>query len=336
MTESLPIKSLSELEHQEQGSCFVLLAGKEKSKTRDGKPFYRATFRDQTRSAVAMIWSDSPWFDPCESQWQPGEFFKTDCQFSDTQYGPQINLKSIRPVNDADAEEGFQPQDFYLSSRFNPEAMFTELLQIVEETIDPGPLNDLVTGLLTENAEMIQKIPAARRNHHAYNGGFIEHVLSVTKTARYLAEKFSEYYRGMHPPLSQELVIAGAILHDIGKLIELDYQPQGATYSSKGQLVGHILLGRDIVRDYAQKLTDFPPETLLRLEHIIVSHQNLPEWGSPIAPHTPEALLVHYADDIDAKFHMMATALEADPESDEPFTPRDNPMRRAIFRGNLD
>ena len=67
--------------------------------------------------------------------------------------------------------------------------------------------------------------------------------------------------------------------------------------------------------------------------HIIIAHQNLPEWGSPIAPHTPEALLVHYADDTDAKFHMMATALETDPPEDEEFTPRDNAMRRQIFRG---
>jgi 3'-5' exoribonuclease len=87
------------------------------------------------------------------------------------------------------------------------------------------------------------------------------------------------------------------------------------------------------VRDKAVQLGDIDPELLLRLEHIIVSHQNLPEWGSPIAPHTPEALLVHYADEIDAKFHMLAMALETGPVGDEEFTPRDNALRRPVFRG---
>jgi len=167
MTDTLPVKSLSALEHQELGNCFVLLAGKEKAKTRDGKPFYRAIFRDQSRSAVAMIWSDSPWFDACESQWKTGDFYKTQCQFSETQYGSQIDIKTIRPVNEADRDSGFQPENFYQTSRFNPDSMFTELIQIVEETIQTGPLKELVTGLLTENAEAIRKKPAAQRNHHA-------------------------------------------------------------------------------------------------------------------------------------------------------------------------
>jgi len=88
-----------------------------------------------------------------------------------------------------------------------------------------------------------------------------------------------------------------------------------------------------MVRDAAKEFETLKPETLLRLEHIIVSHQNLPEWGSPIAPHTPEALLVHYADDIDAKFQMMAGALREAPIADDPFTSRSNPLRRTIFRG---
>ena len=96
----------------------------------------------------------------------------------------------------------------------------------------------------------------------------------------------------------------------------------------------HILLGRDMLREAAADVPELDPELLLRLDHIIVSHQNLPEWGSPIAPHTPEALLVHYADDIDAKFQMVAAAL-TEPAADDAteFTSRNNPLRRAIFRG---
>jgi len=119
----------------------------------------------------------------------------------------------------------------------------------------------------------------------------------------------------------------GALLHDIGKLIELEYRPHGSRYTPAGRLIGHILLGRDLVREHAARIEDLNPETLLRLEHMIVSHQNLPEWGSPIAPHTPEALLVHYADDIDAKFYMMASTLENIPPGNE------DALRRSIFLG---
>src|SRR5690606_29252006 len=117
------------------------------------------------------------------------------------------------------------------------------------------------------------------RNHHAFAGGFLEHVLSVTRTAVYLAEKYDEYYPRLG--LSKDLVVAGAILHDIGKLLELDVQPEGATYTPSGRLVGHILLGRDLVRQKACQIEGFDPEVLLRLEHVIISHQGLPEWGSP-------------------------------------------------------
>jgi 3'-5' exoribonuclease len=199
-----------------------------------------------------------------------------------------------------------------------------------------GPLKQLVQSILDEHSEGVKSYPAASRNHHAYRSGFLEHVLSVTKTAIYLADKYIAYYENMQPPLDKSLVVAGAILHDIGKLIELDMQPHGTIYTAEGTLIGHILLGRDMIRDAVGKIDDFPPETLLRLEHIIVAHQNLPEWGSPVAPHTPEALLVHYADEIDAKYHMFAVALEQPPQAEMEFTPRDNPMRRPIFRGKTD
>jgi len=123
------------------------------------------------------------------------------------------------------------------------------------------------------------------------------------------------------------------VLHDIGKLLELDAQPAGAEYTARGTLVGHVLLGRDLVREKAAELGTIDEETLLRLEHIVLSHQGDPEHGSPVPPHTPEALLVHYADEIDARFQMMARILEQPPHDREEFTGRDNPLRRTIFRG---
>ncbi len=330
------IRKLCEFESGEAGDCFALLCKKEQAETRDGKPYYRCQFRDVKRTVTSMIWNDSTWFEKCESNWKTGEYFKLRCRYSENQYGPQIEIERIRNVTPEDSAEGFDPADFLPRSRFDPETMFSELCEIVTEKIQEEPLKQLVMKILTDNAEQIKQYPAASRNHHAYRSGYLEHVLSVTKTALYLAEKYREYYPTMSPPLSRDLVIAGAVLHDIGKLRELSSQPHGADYTSQGRLIGHILMGRDIVREYAIQIEGLDSETQLRLEHMIVSHQNLPEWGSPISPHTPEALLVHYADDIDAKFQMMATALTEPAVKDQQFTSRQNPLRRAIFRGQAE
>jgi 3'-5' exoribonuclease len=323
---------LSEMQSGQSGDCFVLLVSKTRASTRDGKPYYRAVFRDRGRTATAMIWADGALFADCDQAWEPGRFYKLRCRYTENQYGPQVDIDRIREVTDDDAADGFDPAEFYTSSRFDPERMFGELMEIVETQIDDPGLRQLVAEILTENSDAVRAHPAASRNHHAFRAGFLEHVLSVTRTAVYLADKYRDYYPDMQPPLSKSLVVAGAVLHDIGKLTELVDQPQGATYSPAGRLIGHLLLGRDMVRSKAAEIGNLDPELQLRLEHIIIAHHNVPEFGSPIPPHTPEAMLVYHSDEIDAKFNMMVLAL-ADPAGDQEFTSRDNPLRRQFFRG---
>jgi 3'-5' exoribonuclease len=327
------IYKLSELKPGAQADCFVLLSAKDRATTRDGKPYYRVTFRDAARSAVVMVWSDSPWFEGCDGAWKIGSCYKLRCRYVESSYGAQLELERLRLVEEADRRDGFDETLLVKSTRFDIAAMSSELLSIAQTRIEPEPLRRLVVGILEEHADAIKRAPAAKQNHHAYAGGFLEHVLSVTKNALFFADKYAADYPNMQPPLNKSLVIAGAILHDIGKLIELEFRMDGTRRTAEGELIGHILLGRDMVRELGQKIPDLDRETLLRLEHVIVAHQNLPEWGSPIAPHTPEALLVYFADDVDAKFHMLAGSLEGDFTSDEEFTPRDNALRRSIFRG---
>jgi len=147
--------------------------------------------------------------------------------------------------------------------------------------------------------------------------------------------KYADYYPEMKPPLDKDLVVAGGILHDIGKLREMQERPEGATHTAEGSLIGHILIGRDMVREAAAAL----PETirtgsdkLLRLEHLIITHQGRPEWGSPKPPMTPEALLVHYADDIDAKYQMMVAVLRDD-TNPGPVTSKKNILMQQVYRG---
>jgi len=327
-----PIMPLGTLAPGEQGDCFVLLTARDRGNTRDGKPFFRIGFRDPDRSVTVMIWRDTPWFEQCEQDWQPGTFFKIRCTYFENQYGPQIELERIRPVEPADRDEGFDPGLYFERSRFDVEEMWQELLGIAREKIEDKGLKRLVQTLLKKHEPTLKQMSAAVRNHHAYTGGYLEHVLSVTKTCLYLVEKYQAYYADQNPPLNGDLVVAGAILHDIGKMIELNHQPGHTDYTARGVLIGHILLGRDLVRDAALELGGISEELLLRLEHLILSHQGIPEYGSPVVPHTPEALLVHFADDLDAKYNMLANALKQTSKEEE-FSSRDNPLRRRIFRG---
>lgn len=330
---SSEILCLHEMTPNQSGDLFAVLAAKEQSQTKDGKPYFRVTFRDARRKAASMIWSDHSSFPDCSENWQVGTFYKIRGKYTENSYGPQLDIERIRPVEDADTEQGFNPDDFFETSRYDREEMFEALLSLAQEHITEEPLQHLVLELLTEYAETIKQHAAASRNHHAFMGGYLEHTLSVTRTAVFLADKYCAYYTRMQPPLSKSLVVAGAILHDIGKVQELEFKPEGWEYTPRGRLVGHIFIGRDLVLNKAATIPDINPETVLRLEHIVISHQGLPEWGSPIPPSTPEALLVHYADDIDAKFHELAAQLETDTPPETEFTDYRNPLRRRIFRG---
>lgn len=322
---------LSELKHGQESDFYALLTSKEELTTKDGKPYFRVGFRDAGREVNFPIWNDTTWATACRDQWKVGDFFKLRAQYRETNFGPQLEIRKIRLVNDDDKADGFDPAMCLPASQFDPVEMFDELLELVKIAVDDEPLAAFVQSLLDKHRETLLTMPAAKYNHHAHVGGYLEHVLSVSRTCEYLADKYTELYPDMQPPLRKSLVVAGGILHDIGKIRELEETPTGAEYTSAGSLIGHILQGRDIVREHAAEHA-LDEETLLRLEHIIVSHQRLPEWGSPKPPMTPEALLVHYADDCDAKFQMMLLAL-ADDATEGPFTSGRNALHQRIYRG---
>jgi 3'-5' exoribonuclease len=330
------IVALSELANSEEGDFFALLTEKQTLTTKDGKPYYKVTFRDAQREVSFPIWSDAPLADVCREEWTVGEFYKLRALYRETNYGPQLDIRKIRPVEEADAEEGFSPAMCRPSSRFDIAEMYDDLEKLAEEGIDDQPLRTLVVGLLEDNKQELLNWPAAVRNHHAFAGGYLEHVRNVARHTQLLATEYARLYPDMAPPLDIDVAVAGAILHDIGKLRELRTTPGGAEYTAAGNLIGHILQGRDIVREAAARQAEagepVDQEKLLRLEHIIVSHQRLPEWGSPKPPMTPEALVVHYADDCDAKFQMMLNVLADDP-TPGPVTGRRNVLGQQVYRG---
>jgi len=327
----MEVKTLSTMTPDEIADVFVLIIKKDSLVTRQGKPFYKVTFRDELKEVSVPVWHDSQLWEDCQNRWQVGKYYKVRGSIQQTKFGEQLQIAIIREANEDDFDEGFSPEKYSPRSKFDPEEMYDELLELVKENTTSETLLELTLTILEENAEALLSHPAAKSNHHAFHGGLLEHTLSVTKTAVYLAEKYSTSHPEMQPPLNVGLVVCGAALHDIGKLRELDTDSLETVYSPQGHLIGHLLLGRDIVRETAAKLEDIDPVMLLRLEHLIIAHQRLPEWGSPKEPATPEALLVHYADDIDAKFQIMSEILEKD-TTEEPLTTHQNVLRTALYK----
>jgi 3'-5' exoribonuclease len=328
-----PLLRLHEMPAGQLADFFALLAERSKNATRDGKPYYTCRFRDAHRTASFMVWSDSGFFEACENDWRVGQFYKIRGTYGEhDRYGAQLDVQEIRAVSDGDRSDGFDPAAFVDCSRFNPDAMFAELNGLAKEHIADVPLRRLVQTILERHAGPLKQLPATTRNFYPFPGGLLEHILSVTRSCLQLVEKYATYYPHLKPPLNRDLVVAGAILHDIGRVLELNDDLLNVQPTVPGRLFGHLFLGRDLVRDTARELGDVNPELVAMLEHIVITHLNLPEWGSPKLPLVPECLIIHHADDLDAKMEMYVRCLSKD-KADGPFTDRDPVLGRHLYKG---
>jgi 3'-5' exoribonuclease len=279
-----------------------------------------------------MIWSDGAWFEGCEKDWSEGQFYKIRGTYEEhPTYGPQIDLLNIRAVTEEDKADGFDPLQFVERSRYDVEAMYQELWALTETQINDVPLRRLVLTILNQTKTQLKHVPATQRHFYPFAGGLLEHLLSVTHTCLHLADKYVTCYPDLQPPLNRDLVVAGAILHDIGRTLEFGEDVMNPQPGVPGRLFGHLALGRDLVRDTARELGDVNPELVLMLEHIVMTHLQLPEWGSPRLPLIPECLIVHHADDLDAKLEMYIRCLMRDRESGD-FTARDPVLGRQLLK----
>jgi 3'-5' exoribonuclease len=324
---------LCELATGQAGDFFALLSERTKSTTRDGKPYYLCKFRDARRTASVMVWVDSGRFEECEQAWREGEFYKIRGIFRESQrFGPQLEIQQIRNVQQSDRADGFDPTDLVERSRFDSSAMLNELRTLTQKHIADEPLRRLVLTILDRHAEALKRLPATRDKFYTFAGGLLEHTLAVTSICINLAEIYAARYAELSPPLNRDLVVAGAIVHDIGRVLEFGDEPMSPQPTVPGRLLGHLLLGRDLVRDTAKELADINPELIQLLEHMILTHLALPEWGSPRLPLVPEVLLIHHADDLDAKLEMYVRCLARDKESG-PFTARDPALGKQLLKG---
>ena len=233
---------------------------------------------------------------------------------------PQIRVLRIRPAR----EDEFDWRDMLPASPRDPETMLNEVLAAAKAITNPH-LHALVAHFYTDEAFLnaLQWVPAGRKVHHAYLSGLLEHLtemLAIAPTVLHL-----------YPQIDADLLIAGILLHDIGKVRELTW---GLTidYTNDGRLLGHIVLSDEMITAAIAALPDFPDELALRLRHMLLAHHNRYEWGSPRRPQTLEAIALTKIDDLSAQINRFALLLQQR-ENDEAWTPYDRLLARRLYAG---
>lgn len=327
------ITRLSDLVDGQEATCFAVLVKKTRGITRSNQPFVKCLFRDKRAKVEAPLWSDHALLHESES-WVEGGALRIQVRGRfDLRFGMQADLLAVRPVTEQDARDGYDFDDLVEDGQIPADELFRKLQTLIDSHIDSPPLRQLVETILAEQHDLFMKMPAAQSFHHSYTSGLLEHVWSMTRIGYFLAEHYAKYYDNLDPPINRSIVMAATILHDIGKLRELAYHPVEARYTTEGRLISHIIIGRDMVREAAQRIDGFPKELLLRLEHAILAHHGKREFGAPVLPQTIEALLVSYIDDLDAKMNIAARTLLR-PGNSDGFTDKIYALdNRQLYRG---
>jgi len=329
------LKTLNELRPNQRADFFAQLWKKELRQTREGRPYTKVVFRDAGREVSVSIWEDSPWDSACRDDWQPGGFYKIRGVFAVDSFGGKIKIQKIRPVEEADHQQGFDPLLCQPRSKEPPEDLHEAILELLAAEVAHEGLRQVVEMLYERHRETLLLLPASLRHHHRYAGGYLQHVYSATRLAIRLVDHYRDQHPALYDPPLRDLVIAGCLLHDIGKLRELaDPTQNGGQYTPAGQLLGHLIQGRDMVREVAAEL-ELEGDWLLRLEHLILAHQGSPEHGSPRVPQTVEATLVHLVDQLDGSVFRLLEAFD-EPSGGSPFTTANQRLGQALYRGAVE
>lgn len=271
---------------------YLLIKQSTKGVTTMGKPFMTLILQDKSGSIEAKLWDAG---DEQVQMYPAGAIVQIGGEIQDYRGKMQLRIKQIRPVK---PEEPIQVSDLIQSSETPKEQLFEELQQYLFDITNPA-INRITRQLVKKHEAAFITFPAATKNHHEYASGLIDHVTSMLRLGKSIAD--------LYPTLNRDLLYAGIILHDIGKVIELS-GPISTVYTVKGNLLGHISIMVSEIELVAQEL-ELDCEEVMLLQHMVLSHHGKEEWGSPKKPMIQEAEILHYIDNIDAKMNTLKRAL---------------------------
>jgi 3'-5' exoribonuclease len=308
---------VNELEPNQIVTATFLVHSKEVRQKKTGELYLSVLLGDRTGELDAKMWDN---VSEAIDAFDRDDFVKVKGMIQIFHNRPQLTIHKVRRLQEGEVEFS----DYFPSSKRDPEEMWNELRATVAGLANPH-LKGLLDAMLDDEdiAWRYRRAPAAKQIHHAFLGGLIEHVLSLCALARAIAPHY--------PNVDADLLIAGIVLHDIGKIYELNYE-RGFSYSSEGQLIGHISIGMRMVADKLRGLPDFPPQLRTLVEHMILSHHGQLEFGSPKLPMFVEALMLHYLDDLDSKMECMQSLAEHDRQVEGCFTAYSGALERVVLK----
>lgn len=288
-------KKLLDYEVDDNMELFVLIKAAEVRLAKNGKKFIAFNFADTSGEINGKFWDASP--EEIE-QFQAGCVVLLKGKRETYQQNPQIKILGMRLANE---QEPSDPSLYVKGAPVSSEQMNEEFKAFLEEITNPT-LYQIVCYLINKHKKAFFEYPAAKTNHHAYNGGLAFHTLSILRLAQAVLKNY--------PNIDQSLLYAGIFLHDLGKTSELS-GPVATSYTNVGNLIGHIVLIDEEIVSACQALNmDKNGQDILLLRHMILAHHGLLEYGSPVQPHLLEAEILHHLDDLDASIQMIQTALE--------------------------
>lgn len=258
--------------------------------TKNGKEYFNVILQDKTGCVDAKVWEPNSFG---ISDFNSHDYVFINGDVTSFNGALQVNIKQARVADEGD----YDPKDYFPVSGKNVDDMFTELLGIIGTIKNPS-LKALLEAFFVKDEAFIKAFKqstAAKTVHHGFIGGLLEHTLSVTKLC--------DYYCKTYPVLKRDLLLTAAICHDIGKVREISLFPEN-DYTDEGNLLGHIVMGSEMVTDKMREIPNFPKTLGNELKHCIVAHHGKLEFGSPKTPALMEAVALNYADDTDAKLEM--------------------------------
>lgn len=308
---------VNELTPNQTISATFLVQGKDVRQKKSGEPYLSLLLGDRTGDLEAKMWDNVP--DVLET-FERDDFIKVKGLFQIYQNRPQLTIHKLIKVD----EKLVDFVDYFPASKRNPDEMFAELRGIVAG-ISNIHLRLLLEAVLNDEplAKAYRTAPAAKSVHHAFLGGLLEHVLSLCALCKLTAAHYHD--------IDLDLLLTGAILHDIGKVTELTYE-RSFGYSNDGQLLGHIIIGLRMLHEKLATVPDFPAPLRTLVEHLVISHHGELEFGSPKIPLFPEAMLLHHLDNMDSKMECMRGLLARDAVSESVWTSYSSPLQRAVLK----
>ncbi len=298
-------KKVSDICENDVVNMKLKVISKRLQESKDGKKFLLLTLADKTGEIRAIDWFNAAEND---SKIKVNSVVKIQGRVSSYMDRLQINLDRARDSLIVLKEGEYEPELFISTTKKDVKDMYSEFKALVN-TIEDEKLKELLNVPFANEkfVEEFIKSPAAIVVHHAYRGGLLEHTLGVMK----LCDAISHLYTDVN----RDLLLVGAALHDVGKIKEYKMESYGIERTGEGELIGHIVLGVEMLNDWAKKVPNLPKKSFYHLEHMILSHHGELEWGSPTVPKTLEAMILHHADDLDSKIGQINSLKEKNSKS---------------------